>query len=60
MKEQDINDAKMEIAGVEGTLEMLSKCDWRTPEELKTSMARMANELKEAREKINTALIRNK
>ena len=41
----EINQAKMDIAGVEGTLDMLSKCDWRTKEEMQVTMARMAKEL---------------
>jgi len=61
MREIDkINEAKLAIAGVEGTLEMLGKCDWRTTEEMKITMTRMAKELAEARQSISENLTQMK
>jgi|TARA_R110000824_G_scaffold205195_1_gene389971 hypothetical protein len=51
-----INDAKFDMAGVEGVLEDFSKCEYLTKAELRSCMARMAHRLGDARIKISTAI----
>ena len=51
-----INDAKFDMAGVEGVLEDVAKRDDYTNAELRSCMVRMAQTLGEARVKISTAV----
>lgn len=51
-----INDAKFDMAGVEGVLEDFARRDDFTNAELRSCMARMAQTLGEARVKISTAI----
>lgn len=51
-----INDAKFDMAGVEGVLESFARRDDFTNAELRSCMARMAQTLGEARTKISTAI----